>query len=925
MSAVQCFDFGGDGYIDIAREIGEVIVDNVDVCQETCTANKDCKSFAFYAKTKQCALSAAATDTPLHVGNGGKSWHSNYETFTLATCPPPADPNAVWCFNSQGNGFFDGKLDGEMLPDISTAYACQERCAANTRCKAFSYSMRLQRCALTRRPLAHVLTPNSVGGKVWHASYETFSVGECDANNRPKNMSAVQCFGSSGDGYIDIARQIGAVDAANVDVCEETCAAHNDCKSFAYYFSTKQCALSAYATDTPNLGKAWSSNFETFTLTACPPPADPNAVWCFNPQGSGYFDGPRDGDELSDIVTTHACRERCAATKKCKAFSYSAIKKRCDLTRRLPAQVLTPNSVGGKSWYQGFQTFSVGECDANSLPKNMSLPQCFGAIGDGYIDSGMQIGELLREDEGASVDTLGGCEDMCAAHKDCKSYAYYARKKFCALSTDVTADPLLESNGGKSWMINYQTFGLVECAARPDVECFNWQGQGYFDGAVEVKITPVTTTYACQSHCAATNGCRAFAFSPSLKRCDLTRRLPGQVLMPGSPGGKAWHGNFATSRLGACAPEDLPKNTSAAQCFKPTGDGYIDGTMQIGSLLTAGVSTQFECEDTCAAHKDCKSYAYYARTMYCALSSTATDTPALPTNGGKSWTSKYESFTLTACEAQSDTPQCFNLRGSGYIEGGSMADLTGIATAADCQAQCAATKRCVAFSHSITLLRCALSARVPTEILLPGVPSGEGRVWHTRYSTFSLGDCATSEERCFQGIGQGYISGIRLGVPIRDGVDTREACQVKCEFDRICQSYAYNEGRKHCVLSTDKITTPQMPFNGGESWTVNYEAYTIADCSSIEDTPAVVGKCFDLVGDGYFDGRRSGTTFRTGVESVEKCQDKCVAEGECKGFSYNPGRQMCALTKDAVGNALVPDTGGLSWYIYFVTYTQGIC
>ena len=410
--------------------------------------------------------------------------------------------------------------------------------------------------------------------------------------------------------------------------------------------------------------------------------------------------------------------------------------------------------------------------------------------------------------------------------------------------------------------------------------------------------------------------------------------------------------------------------------------------MQIGALLRKEVDTRSECEAKCAAHKDCKSYAYYVRRKYCALSAIITQTPS--PRSGEQGTSNYETFSLATCESSNSikcqdtndgatgwyqdrgcdyytahpdecdvgpannpdhgdnyyndndfqahvmccacgggepvpvSKQCFNPQGSGYIDGPRQALFKNIATVAECQAQCAASKECKAFSHSVQLKRCALSRRVPTEILMPDSPSGNGRAWHIRYTTFSLGDCAPdTAERCFQGVGQGYIDGARLGQPVRSGVDTREACEARCASDLLCQAYAYNEARKHCTLSSDTIGTPQTPTNGGKTWTKAYQAYTVANCSSIDHTP--VGKCFDLVGTGYFDGRRAGKSIREGVETLEKCQEICVVREACKAFAYNRKRRQCDLSRDAVGKILLPDTGGKRWSKLFETYTARGC
>jgi hypothetical protein len=844
-------------------------------CAKDCDADKNCYSYEYSATYKKCELNAYPEP------------NLNTHWYDMRFCMKPKKKRTPLC--EKDYVYKLGQMSGSQYQTttITQVSQCAKLCDDDTRCNAYEFSQRYNRCELNYMDTTNSLTP-------WYDMHFCAKPKGKQADDCAKDYDYV--YGRvPGGGFRRTTNILSTQD------CAKKCDDEEACRSYEYDPRIKYCDMNYQPAPTHNdtennfkfCSKAandmattckrdyvrmegqipghgqiryydgsdadkcadtcdkenncfsyeYSHLYNRCELNYRPSPTTTtkwyDMVFCQRPEkrqpeiclsGYEYLPGQLSGQQFVTITlqSMKECGNKCNQDKRCNSYEYSWKYKRCELNNN-------PLTNHPSEWYD------MKFCQKADEDREAPCSEDYDEV-EGYIPSS-QVRAV-----GAIKDTHA-CSKLCDEEDACKSYEYSIMAQRCELNYDFKPTPGVQAG--------YHL--CVKPEEDRDLACID--GYEHLEGQMnggQYKTLTFEKPDDCKKECDKEDNCNSYEFSFKYNRCEIN-----YVPEPNHPG--HWYD------MRFCAK---PQAKRAQFC--PGGYKFITGQLNGGQFQTlSGITSVQQCQSSCDSDSRCNSFEYSVVHKRCELNN-----PDLPNHNGYWYDNKFcqkpASKRLAECGKGYD-----NLYGR--VPGAGFRRLHaghGISSTDDCAKKCTEEEGCRSYEYNVMTKYCDMNYQaLPTQ----------------NYTDAGFDFCSMAEKDRAESCQKGYeqLDGQLAGYQYQTITGTADMCAKMCDANKMCNSYEYSHVYNRCELNW------QPKPNSMTRW------YDMKFCMK---APSKREKFCD---DDYthMDGQLNGQQFVTlTITKMQDCAKECNSDPRCRSYEFSQKYNRCELN-----HATKPNHPGY-WY-----------
>nr|DAA05464.1 TPA_exp: microneme protein 4 [Neospora caninum] len=449
-------------------------------CALVCREVTECNHFTYNTQAKMCYLKSGKPDLYSYPGD--------------MTAPRSCDTT---CFEK---GVSYDKAPDVMNPiSASQAVDCQAACAADPRCKTFTFSEPDKTCSFKGRGFSAHKQMKVAGVTSGPAQF-------CDSGGDLRlQEQADQLYGCvhTEDVGSEAPNLSDPKPATSMEACMKRCRSEGKCTHFTFNVTAGMCHLKAgkmqlypYAGDRTG-----------------PKSCDTSCFW----REVAYAK-----NQLSDLGSAYQilqptdCQALCAANPLCKVFVWDYFEKTCAFRGKGFLKHKKPHAVGAISGPREFCDFGGNmhqreEADAANTDDPVDAARALPNAADHHQDLlcvhtgniGSKAGDI---ESPQPANDLTECMARCKATKKCSHYTFNTNSKYCHMKS------------GKPKLYEYP--GDLTGSKTCDTSCFR-RGVDYSTAPGVGKPWFTTLATDCQVACGAEDGCVAFTWHAPTSRCYL--------------------------------------------------------------------------------------------------------------------------------------------------------------------------------------------------------------------------------------------------------------------------------------------------------------------------------------------------------------------------------------------------------------------
>jgi hypothetical protein len=432
----------------------------------------------------------------------------------VAPSASPAPTSSTGLFTIQANTEASGSWSTLTVSSYtpSSRANCEESCAREPSCNAFTYNKDNQRCY--RFSGAFSLAPNTTY-ESGIRNDQTNQNSQPSANFKSGGQSANISGPTVTTGVFTIRNGTEAtgypsgqvVHAASITDCKEICARASNCNIFTYDKNRGMCYSYTRADFKSNeqydsgvrIGQQTNPRSDINTAPPASPAMPTSSTGPFeiraNTEASGVSGYPAEGS--ASVASREACEQSCTRLPTCEIFTYNKSTRRCYRYSRADFKA---NEVYDSGVRIG-QTNPSFEIRANTE-----------AAGSAYYTSV----------DGASMDE---CEEGCARESKCKIFTYNKSIGRCYryMRADFKANGQYDS-GVRIEHTNPSSGIEITAPASPATPAsasglFTIQANTEGLGATYSSVFSSSTRAECEESCARDRACKAFTYNKKYQLC----------------------------------------------------------------------------------------------------------------------------------------------------------------------------------------------------------------------------------------------------------------------------------------------------------------------------------------------------------------------------------------------------------------------
>jgi len=757
-------------------------IEKAEDCAKFCDDDKACYSYEYSATYKRCEINAYPEP------NVDSHWYD------MRFCQKPKKKQEPMC---EGDYSYKlGQMSGSqfLTQTITSASQCAKNCDNDSRCNAYEFSQRYNRCELNYMDTTNSLTP-------WYdmkfcAKAPKKQQKEC-AKDYDYLWGRVPGGGAAGR----------VTNVMTTEDCAKKCDDNEACRAYEYDPRIRYCDMNYQPAPTHN---DTENNFKF-----CSKKKNEMATSCRDDYVRMEGQIPGHGQiRYQDSVDADKCADMCDKESNCYSYEYSHLYNRCELNYR-------PIPTTPTKWYD------MVFCQKPEARQPAACLQ-----GYEYLPGQLSGQQFLT----VTLYSMKECGQKCTQDARCNSYEYSFKYKRCELNNN----PLI--NAASEWY-DMKFCQKVEEDREPPCSEDYVEVEGYIPSSQVRAVSSVADTHACSKLCNDETACKSYEYSIMAKRCELNWELKptvgvqtgyhlcvkddsdrekacqnGYELLEGQVNGN----QYATLTLedpADCAKEcDKAKECNSYEfsftynrcelnwrpepnhashwydmrtCSKPKAKrddfcpgGYIYSMGQLSgqqfSTLT-GITSAQQCMSKCDADARCNSFEYSAKYDRCEL-----NWPDV-INANSEW---YDMKFCAKPENKRES-EC----GKGYdnlygrVPGSGFRRVSSMQTTEDCAKQCNNEEGCRSYEYHVMGKYCDMNYQpLPTQ----------------NFTEAGFNFCSKSEkdraESCKRGyeLKDGQLAGYQYVTQYNIDADT---CAKNCDADKQCNSYEYSHVYNRCELN----------------------------------------------------------------------------------------------------------------------------